>query len=144
MNKNEYHNWEKKINSIKAYNNKLLKEFEVWLKDKNLKPNTINSHITNIDFYINEFLLRYDTIKASDGATEIGTFLGDFFIRKTSWASKYTIKENIASLKKFYSFMTEIGKTPKEDLNEMINIIKGETEDWIMEVETYWDNIEEL
>ena len=144
MKDKELEDWEKEIKAIRAENKILIDEFEIWLKGKNLKSKTINSHTSNIDFYVNEFLLHYDAVKAKDGADLIGSFLGDFFIRKTTWASKYTIKENIASLKKFYNFMTETGRIPKENLSEMISIIKDESEDWITEVATYWDDIEEL
>ncbi len=144
MKDEEYKAWEHEMETIRAENKILLDEFEIWLKGKNLKSKTINSHISNIDFYINGFLLHYDTVKAEDGATSIGWFLGDYFIRKACWSSKYTIKENIASLKKFYSFMTEIGKTSKENLTEMMDIIKEESEDWITAVETYLDNLDRL
>lgn len=110
------------------------------LENNNLKSKTINNHINNIDFYINDFLPFYEFIPAEQGAVKIGDFLGDFFIRKTSWASEYTIKENIASLKKFYLYLNEIGKTSDEDLFEMNEIIKGDKEYWIDEVTKYWDD----
>ncbi len=142
MNDKEYKEWEDKIEKIKKHNNNLLSDFEKWLKSKDLKPKTIKNHIDNVEFYVNEFLLRYKTIPAENGALEIGSFLGDYFIRKTTWASKYTIQENIVSFNKFYTFLNEIGKIEDNDLKEMTELIKGEKDYWIEKVETYWDNLE--
>ena len=143
MNDKEYKEWERQIEEAKMHNNKLLIEFEKHLKTKSLKSNTINNHIDNVEFYANEFLLRYEIIPVEKGALEIGNFLGGFFIRKASWASKYTIQENIASFKKFYSFLNKIGKVSNIELTEMKELIKDEKSDWIEEVENYWDNIED-
>lgn len=142
MNDKEYKEWERQIEEAKTHNNKLLIEFENHLKTKSLKTNTIKNHIDNVEFYANDFLLRYEIIPVEKGILQIGSFLGDFFIRKASWASKYTIQENIASFKKFYSFLNEIGKVSKIELAEMKELIKDEKSDWIEGVENYWDNIE--
>ncbi len=143
MNEKEYKDWESEIEKVKNHNHKLLIEFKKWLKKKSLKTNTIKNHIDNIEFYANDFLLHYEIIPVEKGALEIGSFLGDFFISKASWASKYTIQENIASFKKFYTFLYEIGEISKVELNEMKELIKDEKSDWIEEVENYWDNIED-
>ena len=120
----------------------MLIEFEKHLKTKSLKLNTIKNHIFNVEFYANDFLFRYEIIPVEKGILEIGSFLGDFFIRKASWASKYTIQENIASFKKFYSFLNVIGKVSNNELTKMKELIKDEKSDWIEEIENYWDNIE--
>ena len=142
MTDESYKDWEKSIENSKNFNNGLLQDFEKWLKDKNLKPKTISSHVGNIDFYINNFLLRYDIIPAEKGALEIGSFLGDYFIRKTSWASKYTIQENIASFKKFYTYLNENKKVSDDELKEMKELIKDEKQYWIENVDDYWNNID--
>ena len=143
MNDKEYKEWEDEIEKIKKHNNNLLSDFEEWLKSKDLKPKTIRNHIDNVEFYANGFLLRYEPIPVEKGALEIGSFLGDYFIRKTSWSSKYTINENIASFKKFYTFLNEIGETSNSELTDMKELIKDEKTDWIEEVVNYWDNIED-
>lgn len=142
MNDKEYKEWERQIEEAKTHNNKLLIEFEKHLKTKSLKLKTIKNHLDNVEFYANDFLLYYEIIPVEKGILQIGSFLGDFFIRKASWASKYTIQEYIASFKKFYSFLNEIGKVSEIELAEMKELIKDEKSDWIEEVENYWDNIE--
>ncbi len=142
MNDKEYKEWERQTEETKSHNNKLLIDFENHLKTKSLKLKTIKNHIGNVEFYANDFLLRYEIIPVEKGILEIGSYLGDFFIRKTSWASKYTIQENIASFKKFYSFLNEIGMVSKDELSEMKELIKYEKSDWIDEVENYYDNFE--
>lgn len=124
------------------YNNKFLIEFRKYLKTKSLKTNTIKAHVYNIEFYANDFLLRNEIIPVEKGILEIGSFLGGFFIRKAIWASKYTIQENIASFKKFYTFLYEIGKVSIIELNQMKELIKEEKSDWIEEIDSYWGNLE--
>ncbi len=137
MDKKEYQEWEKQIEDATKHNNEVLIEFEKYLKAKSLKPKTIKNHIDNIDLFANGYLLRNEITPIEEGCLEIDFFLGDFFIRKATWASKNTIKEYIASFKKFYTFLHEIGKVSKTDLDEMKELIKEEKEDWFSEVENY-------
>jgi len=144
MNDKEFKEWELQVEIVKKNNNKLLFEFEEYLKVKSLKAKTINNHVFNIELFANEYLLRYSIIPVEKGFLEIGSFLGDYFIRKTSWASKYSINENIASFKKFYTFLNEKGEVSKEELSEMKELIKDEKEDWLEEVDSYWNDIEDF
>jgi len=84
-----------------------------------------------------------EIIPTEKGALEIGNFLGDFFIRKASWANEYTIKENITSIKKFYTFLNESGQVSNTELLEMNEIIKLEKSNWIGEAESSWNDLEE-
>lgn len=143
MNDKEYKKWEMQVEKTEKHNNELLVEFANYLETESLKTKTIKKHVDNISFYANDFLLRDDIIPAERGALDIGGFLGDFFIRKCSWASRYTIQENIASFKKFYTFLNTIGKVSNDELSKMKELIKDGKSYWIEEVERYWDNVEE-
>lgn len=98
---------------------------------KSLSSKTITRHTGNIDFYVNVYLLRNDIIPAEEGLLYLGGFLGDYFIRTAMWSSEATIKENISSFKKFYSYLTEQGVVHQDDLEEMKEIIKEEKEEWL-------------
>ncbi len=130
MEDKEYKLWKQTVEEIIEENNVLLKEFELWLQPKKLSDKTIHKHINNIDFFINNYLVHYEIIKAEDGATEIGGFLGDYFIRKSMWSTKNSIMGYIASFRKFYTFMVKVNKTSMDDLIEMKEIIKEEREEW--------------
>jgi site-specific recombinase XerD len=112
---NSYEQYEQDCQRIREENKILLADYEKWLADKGLAPKTIAKHYSNVDFYINEFLLYEEAINAADGVISIGNFLGYWFIKKTMWASKSTIKSNGTSLKKFYEFMLEKGNIEEED-----------------------------
>jgi len=144
MEDQEFKEWEKQVENTKTHNEELLIEFQQWLESKSFKPKTVNSHIDNMRFFANEYLLRYEVIPIEKGSTEIGNYLGDYFIRKTSWASKYTIQENIAGFKKLYAFLCEYGHITNSDLEDMKELIKDEKSDWIDEVDQYWDNVEDI
>ena len=109
------------------------------MKNKNLKEKTISTHIVNVDFYINEFLLYEEAEEAKDGALDIGLFLGYWFIKKALWSSVSQIKSNAASLKKFYTFLYEKKMIDNEELDELKAKIKSDMPEWIATMKRYDD-----
>jgi hypothetical protein len=135
----KYQKYERTCKRIKGYNAKLLEQFDQWLSGKGLAEKTVRRHVENADFYINTFLLYEDAIPAKEGASRISMFLGYWFIRKAMWASPSAIRENGASLKKFYTFMQEQGKVSAEALDDLKETIKEEMPEWVGTVERYDD-----
>jgi len=134
-----YEQYEKECKKIRKENEALLSAFETWLSSKNLTEKTIDRHMSNIDFYINNFLLYEDAIEAADGTDEIGMFLGYWFIKKAMWSNKAAIKENAASLKKFYQYLYEDGKVTKDSLQGMKESIKEDMPEWLATMARYAD-----
>jgi hypothetical protein len=104
-----------------------------------LKKATAQKHRQNIDFYINEFLLYESPIHASEGAGEVGMFLGYWFIRKAMWANETSIKANATSLKRFYDFMNMRGEVDLEAVKDMKQRIKEDLPEWIATLRRYDD-----
>ncbi len=127
----QYQEYERACATIRKQNVQLLKEFRNWLSEKGLAEKTILQHIENVDFYVNDFLLYYDAVPASEGAREISSCLGDWFIRKALWASPTSIRSIAASLKKFYTFMHERGRISAEDLQDVKDTIKDGLPVWL-------------
>lgn len=126
----DYEKWEKDCNVIKKQNEKLIQEFEEWLKKEGLAKSTIKKHIFNVDFYINDYLLYDDAVSAKNGSGMIGMFLGYWFIKKAMWANADSIKQNSASLKKFYSFMLKKNEIEVVDFEELTTTIKESMSEW--------------
>lgn len=63
----DYEQYEIECNKLRKQNEALLNEFSSWLRKSNLKDKTIDKHVDNIDFYINEYLLYEDPTEAKDG-----------------------------------------------------------------------------
>ncbi len=135
----DFEKYEEECENIKKANEQLLNGFDAWLKLSGLSEKTINNHVSNIDFYINEFLLYDDATEAKDGAQDVGMFLGYWFIRKAMWANRSSIKGNAASLKKFYTFLEEKGLTDKEDLIDLKQTIKEDMPEWLETLERHDD-----
>ena len=55
------------------------------------------------------------------------------------WASQSSIRENAASLKKFYTFMHEKGLTEKDDLMDLKATIKAQMPEWLATVQRFDD-----
>ena len=115
----KYDNWDEDCEKVRVLNRELLLEFEIWLQSANLAEKTIKSHLSNVDFYVNEYLLYTELIPAENGSDSISEYLGYWFIKKATWASKTTIKGNAASLTKFYTCLLEKGAINKEQLKEL-------------------------
>lgn len=130
----EYKQYEEKCKRIRKVNEGLLIDFEVSLKSSGLSKSTIDKHIYNVSFYINEFLLYEDAVEAKDGVHSVSMFLGYWFIRKALWASQASIKSNASSIKKFYAFLTENGQVDRDDLDDLFETIKEEMPEWLVTV----------
>lgn len=135
----DYEKYEADCKKIRKANSELLNDFGAWLKATKLKDKTIRSHIDNVDFYINEFLLYEDAVEAKDGASSIGMFLGYWFIKKAMWSSPAQIRSNAASLKKFYTFLFEKRLIDKEELDDLKARIKEDMTEWIATMNRYDD-----
>lgn len=133
----DYEKYESDCKRIREENGEILKQFATWLQDKQLSERTIDNHVSNIDFYINEFLLYEEAIEAKDGAFRISKFLGYWFIRKALWSSVSQTKGYVASFKKFYTFMCERGEIEEEQLEDMKDMIKEEMPEWIENMRRY-------
>lgn len=129
---------EKQLKENTKRNEDYLKMFEKSLEEKQLTAKTIRKHVSNIDFYLNDYLTYYDEIiKMEDGTQHIGSFLGDWFIRKAIWASKSSIKEMASSLKKFYEYMSALGFVKISDYQEMCYEIKDNMDLYLENLEDY-------
>ncbi len=67
-------NYEKDLKENEKRNEKFLKVFEDWLKEKNLSPKTIKNHLSNADFYINDYLTYYEVTKMEEGLSSVDSF----------------------------------------------------------------------
>jgi len=123
---------------IKIKNDKLIKEFEKVLIEQQLTKKIIEKHLDNIDFFINDYLLYYDDLfETKDGICSIDDFLGSWFISKAMWASKDSINSNIASMKKFYTFLKNINEINENDFKDLLLTIKQNKKNWIENLEEY-------
>ncbi len=130
---------------IELNNNELLSVFENWLTKKGLSQKTIHKHLFNVRFFINDYLLYCDEVEARDGIPEVSMYLGYWFIKKAMWSSPAAIKDNAASLKKFYQFMLEKGEITMEDFSELKETITEDMPEWITTMERYLDeNIRDM
>lgn len=135
----EYEEYQRECEVIRAENEKLIDEFFQWLSNKKLSEATCNKHCDNVDFYVNEFLLYDDATRAADGAGGIGMFLGYWFIRKAAWCTENAIKQNAVSLKKFYQLMLEKGEIDQESFDYLKERVKEDMAEWLATLRRYDD-----
>ena len=135
----DYEKYEDDCKTIREANKLLISYFEAWLKSSGLSTKTIENHLSNIDFYVNDYLLYEDATEAKDGVGAAGMFLGYWFIKKAMWASQSTIKGNAASLKKFYAFVYQKGLINKDDLADLKETVKEGMPEWLATLERYDD-----
>ena len=126
-----YEDFEVKSQEIRAENKVLLEGFEKWLLASGLKEKTINKHMQNVDFYINDYLLYDSCTHAKDGTSLLNGFFNWFFPRKAMWSSRASTKETAASLKKFYKCLTEAGIVEVADYQFLLSEIKHGMPEWL-------------
>lgn len=125
-----YEEYEQQCKSQRESNEEYLKKFERDMNEAGLSANTIARHLSNIDLYINEYLLREKPLEMREGCYCVDDFLGNFFIRKCMWSTPGTIKSTAASLKKFYKCMESKGNIQKDEYQEFCNTIKENMDIW--------------
>ena len=135
----DYEKYEQECDRIHEENEGHLVEFEKYLVDAGLKDATIKRHVSNVDFYINTYLLREDAYRIERGCYMTDDFLGYFFIRKCLWSSPTSIKQNAASFKKFYKCMLELGHIEQADYDALLADIKEGMPIWLEECAEYND-----
>ena len=134
----DFEKFEKQCDEIREINAKYIEEFVDELSKKGFVDKIIKCHYGNVDFYLNDFLLREDALTMENGCKDeyLSDFFGYFFIRKCMWSTPDTVKSTIASLKKFY-------RLSKEDYEEFTDIIRVNKEYWIDCCSEYNDGISE-
>lgn len=136
MDEIDFEEYEEKCKLIKQENESLLEMFEKDLEGLNQK--TINRHLTNVDFYINTYLLREDAYDFTHGIWDIDDYLGYFFIRKCMWLTPGNIKST-TSIKKFYQCMLKQEMIQKADYEYLCETIKDNMWKWQSDCEMYND-----
>ena len=132
-----YDEYEKQCEKICAVNYQLLDLFEEDLRD--LSPKTVRQHVSNVDFYINDYLLYEDALSFVAGIDMIDDFLGNFFILKCMWSTPGNIKSTAASIKKFYKCMLDHGKIQRASYNYLYGEIKERMPKWQADCAQYND-----
>ncbi len=135
----DYKKYERECKRIRKDNAKLLDAFDQWLAAKGLAEKTIEQHVQNVAFYINTFLLYSDAVPAKEGTSEVWSFFGNWFIRKTLWASQNSMRQIAVSLKRFYTFMHEQGQIDADDLADLKETVKEEMPNWLALLRQYDD-----
>ena len=129
--------YEEKVKEIRKQNDLYLDKFVEWLENKGLVSKTIKKHVSNVEFYINDYLNYYDPTEMSNGCYELDGYLGDWFIRKCMWSTASSVKSTAASIKKFYLCMSELGYIEKDDYIYLCDEIKESLDEWVDRVESY-------
>jgi len=124
---------EKKIAVIREENKIHLLKFEEWLTDKGFAKKTIDSHVSNVSFYINHCLVYDEPQSVTSGCDNgnLNYFFGYWFNKKASWASGSHIRRNAASFKKFYTFLLEKSVIKQSDYDELCETIKLDMSEWL-------------
>ncbi|MES9858091.1 MAG: hypothetical protein ABW166_16040 [Sedimenticola sp.] len=76
-------------------------------------------------------MLHDEVIPAKEGVSSINGFFDYFFPRKAMWSSKASTRETVASLKKFYKCLAEIGLMEEFDYRFLLSEVKQNKEDWL-------------
>ena len=132
-----YDEYERACAARRKENEAHLEEFAGWLERSRLAPATIRRHVTNVNFYLNTYLLREDALPMEEGCRRLDDFLGYFFIVKCMWSTPAAIRSNIASLKKFYRCMLELGHIRQGSYDELLESIRDGREEWVEACERY-------
>lgn len=120
--------YEQRVQAIQLANQPILDGFEHALKQSGLSEQTIRNHVDNIRFFSRYLLLYAHSLRRLDEATEgaMYDFLEDWFPRKALWASVSSMKIYLASFKKFFQWMGEIGLVAPAIVEDVLSTLKDD------------------
>lgn len=124
--------YEQAVEKIRIENSPILDEFQAWLKDSGVKPKTIKSHLDNIQFFA-EYLVYSEPLRKIDeaDASDVYSFLVDWFPRKAMWASQSNTKSYLASFRKFFKFLHESQRIDEETKDEVYLTLKQDRDEFL-------------
>lgn len=128
------------VEEISKANNKIIDEFEQFLKTKKLSKKTINRHIDNVDTFANYYLTSYSYCGTIfDGYKNFEDFFGYWLITKYLIISKSFMTAMIASMKKFYAFLFLKGYIDENSCADAIASLTYGKEEWLEQLRMYED-----
>ena len=136
-----FEEYERQCELRRQENEKYLKAFQSTLETSGLSRKTIDGHLSNVDFYLNTFLLREEPCKMEEGMSGwwVEEYFGDFFIRKCMWSTPGNMKTTAASVKKFYKCMADLEYVDREEYQDMCAYIKENMKQWQEDCARYND-----
>ncbi|MCD8013835.1 MAG: hypothetical protein LUG99_11775 [Lachnospiraceae bacterium] len=132
-----FEEYEAQCEKIRQENEVLLEEFAKSMSG--LSRKTVNQHISNVNFYLNDYLLYEDAQSFREGVYSLDDYLGYFFIKKCMWSTPGTIKSTAASIKKFYKLMLDQKRIEKTDYEFLCEDINDNMEQWQEDCAQYND-----
>jgi len=135
MSDTDTYDYDAQVRAIRTYNQPLLDDFEVWLEQSGLSEKTVETHVSNIDFFTN-YLVYYQPLKKLDEANsgDVWMFLADWFPRKALWSSVTSVKSYLASFKKFFQWMGETGRVSPQTFADVLNTLKEDRDAFLRRV----------
>ncbi|MDO4537948.1 MAG: plasmid pRiA4b ORF-3 family protein [Coriobacteriales bacterium] len=121
--------------SLTTENNSLLIMFEKHLSDSGLHPRTVQNHLDNVYFFLDEYLMRRRT-SAVDGLHSVEDYLGNWLIN-TYESSKTFLKNCASSLNKFYQWMASCGYVDSEEQKRVQRNVRAHLSEWAAEIPPY-------
>lgn len=125
---------QKKYERIGKENKEYLRLFEASLQK--LSKETIQRHVSNIDLFLNDFLMERELKDMQEGIFEICSFIDEFMICKCT-SSPSSIRSMSASIKKFYKCMKENGYVSEMNYDDLCEVIKEYIDEWIDDCRAY-------
>jgi site-specific recombinase XerD len=118
--------YEQQVQAIQHANQPILDGFEHSLKHSGLSEQTIKDRVDSVRFFARYLLLYAYSLRRLDEATEgnVYDFLEDWFPRTALWASVSSMKVDLASFKKFFTWMGETGLVAPETVADVLSTLK--------------------
>ena len=117
--------------AIRLENAGYLLWFKDYLVDHGLSIKTVDRHLNNLDFFLNDFLLHDEFRHMEDGLFTMDEYFGDYFVRNYKKATAGSVKSNVESIKKFYLCMFEHQKIKTSEYMELSKGIKIMLPGWL-------------
>jgi hypothetical protein len=103
--------YEQRVQAIRQANQPILEGFEHWLRQSGLREPTIRDHVDNLRLFEHYLLLYAYSLRRLDEATD---------------SEVYWFLVDLASFKKFFKWMGEMGRVSPQVVADVLSTLKEE------------------
>jgi hypothetical protein len=131
-------------------NVEIIDAFEAWLDGKGLSEKTVQRHLSNAQFFADEYMAlqggNAGVPRSAEQADrmDVDDYASEWFLENVRWLSVTKAKASIAALKKLYVCLKESGRMETEKADEVLDLLKAERGRYIELAQEYVDEEENL
>ena len=126
-----FESYRKRVRKNDRRNYNYIIKFKMWLKENKISARQIDDYYFSLNLFLNNYLIANGIIKMEDGPAEVPYYLGVWFWEYICKPEEKRFQKSAKEIKKFYEYMSIIGKIDKKTYKDMCDTIDESMPVWL-------------